>query len=728
MNFKSKPSILICELVNYLKLYYMKHFLFSSALIFTGSTLFAQDTTNIKVLSEVVISTSRSEKEAFTEPRSVTVINAQQIAASNVKTLPELLSQIESIYIAGNGMNPGGNQSVSMRGTNTNQTAILLDGISLNDPSSPNNSFDIGDLTLNSVERIEIVRGSNSTIYGSGAIGGSINIITKAKGDKPFEANADFRFGSDYNVANAMIRYTDKSGIYASLGLNSIASKGFDATMDTSSIKPLEPHDMDQFQQIDLIGKIGYEKQKFKISATAKSLQKFGDIDKGAFTNDNNFTLETKRNISHLKAQYEFNKKLSLQASIASSKNTRTSIDDSSLTAKSPDITDHTYFKGIFTGSNLQSELLGIYTLENLRTAIGIGNNKEKMNNETQYDYNDPSFPFHTKLNYKDSNLTQQNNYAFFHSDYNFKKQGSKELSLAFGLRYNNHNQYGNTISYEISPSYTKNGNTIYFSHTNGFLNPSLYQLYANDPSSMLYGNKNLKPQSSKSNEFGFKTIIEKSVYFTVAFFKIETKNPIQFVNQWNKNTPVDSLSYADFIGNTYLNLGTQNNSGVDFSLTVKASSQISMAFRYSYVVSKLQATLHNIDSNATQGNHIQLYEGGAFLTSESEEVKVLRRPTNTLNAILNYTPSSTVCFRLDTRYTSQRFEGVYNPNLGPFGALDSKVLNGYTLMDFYAKYFITNSISLGFKIDNLLNTKYTEIIGYRTRGTAYFFDLQVKL
>ena len=67
------------------------------------------DTSKVKVLSEVVISTSRTEKEAFTEPRSVTVINAQQIAAANVKTLPESLSQIESIYIVGNGMNPGGN-------------------------------------------------------------------------------------------------------------------------------------------------------------------------------------------------------------------------------------------------------------------------------------------------------------------------------------------------------------------------------------------------------------------------------------------------------------------------------------------------------------------------------------------------------------------------------------------------------------------------------------------
>ncbi len=706
----------------------MKRIFISSTLLISSLALFSQDTTKVKVLSEVIISTSRIEKEASTEPRSVTVINAKQIAAGNVKTLPELLSQIESIYIVGNAMNPGGNQSVSMRGSNTNQTAILIDGISLNDPSSPNNSFDIGDLTLNSVERIEIVRGSNSTIYGSGAIGGSINIITKEKGDIPFEAHADFRFGSDYNVANALIRYTDKSGVYASVGLNSIASKGFDASVDTIKNKPLEPRDLDPFQQTDLIGKIGYDKNKSKISASIKSLQKFGDIDKGAFTNDNNYTLETKRTISHLKALYQVNKKISIQGSFAYSKNSRTSIDDSSLVAKNPDVTDHTYFKGVFTGSNLQSELLAIYTLDNFNTVFGVGNNNEKMNNETQYDNNSPFFSYHSKLNFKDSNLAQQNSYAFFHSDFNFKKQGAKELNLAFGVRYNRHNEYGNTMSYEISPSFSKNGSTVYLSHTNGFLNPSLYQLYANDPGSMLSGNKKLRPQSSKSNEFGFKTIIDQSVYFTLALFQIETKNPIQFVNLWSRNTAIDSLSYLDFLGNTYLNIGTQTNTGFDFSLNVKASPQFNVSLRYSYVVSKLRSTLNHIDSVATQGNHVQLYEGGAFLTLETDEVNGLRRPSNTLNAVVIYSPSTKASFRLDTRYISERLDGFYNMGLGPFGALDAKVINGYTLMDFYAKYFITNSISLGFKIDNLLNTKYTEIIGYRTRGTAYFLDLQVKL
>lgn len=694
-----------------------------------NQTVTPSDSTRTRVLNEVVISTSRIEKEASTEPRSVTVINAQQIAASNVKTLPELLSQIESIYIVGNGMNPGGNQSVSMRGTNTNQSAILIDGVSLNDPSSPNNSFDIGDLTLNSIERIEIVRGSNSTIYGSGAIGGSINIITKEKGEKPFEANVDFRFGTNYNVSNALVRYTDKSGVYASVGLNSISSKGFDAALDTSSIRPLEPHDLDQFQQTDFIGKIGYDKNKLKLSASMKSLQKLGDIDKGAFTNDNNYTLETHRNIYQFKGRYDLDSKISLQGTYAYSTNTRTSIDDSSLVQISPtQVFDHQYYKGYFTGSNSQAEVLCLYKAASLNIATGIGFNNERMNNETEFISNDPFFPYTSKLNYNDSNLHQQNIYGFVHGDYNFKEQGLPPLNLSAGLRYNLNDQYGRAISYEISPSYVQNGNTVYFSLTNGFLNPSLYQLYANDPGSMLKGNRNLKPQSSKSYEIGMKSIIDRSAYFTVAFFKIETTNPVQFVNLWNKSTPLDSLSGFDFNGNTYLNAGVQKNQGIDFSLTIKASSKLSLSMRYSYVESKLSVFKNAIDTNQVAGQHVQLYEGGGFITSESSDIRVVRRPTNMMNAILNYSPSTAMSFRLDARYVSQRYDAFYNSNLGPFGALDSKLINGYTLMDFYARYNITSAIVLGFKVDNMLNTKYTEIMGYRTRGTTYFIDLQVRL
>lgn len=66
-----------------------------------------------------------------------------------------------------------------MRGANSNHTVIMVDGMRLSDPSSVDNALDLGELSLTNIERIEIVRGAHSTLYGSSAIGGAVNIITK---------------------------------------------------------------------------------------------------------------------------------------------------------------------------------------------------------------------------------------------------------------------------------------------------------------------------------------------------------------------------------------------------------------------------------------------------------------------------------------------------------------------------------------------------------------------
>ena len=83
---------------------------------------------------------------------------------------------------------PGGQTSVFMRGTNSNHVKVLVDGIDVSDPSSPNDAFDFGQFLTGDIARVEILRGPQSGLYGSDAIGGVINIITKS-GDGPPQFN-----------------------------------------------------------------------------------------------------------------------------------------------------------------------------------------------------------------------------------------------------------------------------------------------------------------------------------------------------------------------------------------------------------------------------------------------------------------------------------------------------------------------------------------------------------
>jgi vitamin B12 transporter len=152
-----------------------KIFSMSAMLIALGVS--AQDTLKNRQLDEVVISATRSEKNINDIGRSITVITSDEIKRSGANSVAELLTQQEGIYVVGAGQNPGMTSSIFTRGANSNQTLLLIDGVRITDPSAINNSIDVAELSLANIDRIEIVRGSHSTMYGSSAIGGVVNIM-----------------------------------------------------------------------------------------------------------------------------------------------------------------------------------------------------------------------------------------------------------------------------------------------------------------------------------------------------------------------------------------------------------------------------------------------------------------------------------------------------------------------------------------------------------------------
>ncbi len=130
------------------------------------------------VLPQVVVTATRVPTELNDIPAGVTVITRQEIEERDYNTLTDALSAVPGIRVAQSG-GPGGNASVFVRGTNSNQVLVLRDGMPINDASDPGAAFNFGTDTLADVERIEIVRGPMAALYGSGAIGGVINLITR---------------------------------------------------------------------------------------------------------------------------------------------------------------------------------------------------------------------------------------------------------------------------------------------------------------------------------------------------------------------------------------------------------------------------------------------------------------------------------------------------------------------------------------------------------------------
>ena len=147
------------------------------------------------VLDDIVVSATARPTDAARVGSSVTVITAEDLRRTQRRTLTEALAAVPGLNIVQTG-GPGGQTSVFMRGTNSNHVKVLIDGIEVNDPSTPNRAFDFGQLlTLDDIERIEVLRGPQSGLYGANAFGGVISVTTR-RGEGPPSVRAQVEGGS----------------------------------------------------------------------------------------------------------------------------------------------------------------------------------------------------------------------------------------------------------------------------------------------------------------------------------------------------------------------------------------------------------------------------------------------------------------------------------------------------------------------------------------------------
>ncbi len=159
-----------------------------AAILLTPATALAADEDERQRTSplrhDVVVTANRVETPEREVASAVTVITAEDLARTGKTSVIEALRDVLGLSAFQNG-GPGAAASVLIRGTNSEHTLVLLDGLALNDPINPSRSFDLAHLPLAQVERIEVLRGPQSPLYGSDAIGGVINIITRTGSGKP---------------------------------------------------------------------------------------------------------------------------------------------------------------------------------------------------------------------------------------------------------------------------------------------------------------------------------------------------------------------------------------------------------------------------------------------------------------------------------------------------------------------------------------------------------------
>ena len=144
-------------------------------------------------LETVVVSATRSEQRRDLTGTSVSVITAGDLATEHINIVTDALAETPGLTVVRNG-GPGQETTIGLRGAQAGQTLVLIDGVRINDPSAPDGSAILQDVMVNNIDRIEVLRGPQSTLYGSDAIGGVVDILTKRGG--PFSLTASGEGGS----------------------------------------------------------------------------------------------------------------------------------------------------------------------------------------------------------------------------------------------------------------------------------------------------------------------------------------------------------------------------------------------------------------------------------------------------------------------------------------------------------------------------------------------------
>ena len=577
----------------------MNKTLLATAFIFAALAATAQtDTLQGNKLDEVVVTANKYPQKQSTTEKVITVITKDEIEKSEGKTLSQLLNEQAGITINGALNNLGSVQTVYVRGAGSGRTLILLDGIPVNDPSMINNEFDLNLFSLDNIDRIEICKGAQSTLYGSDAVAGVINIITTTPNvNKPFNLKATLSEGNLGTFRGNVQLYGKANAFTYSVRHARLFSNGFSAAYDSTNSKNF---DKDNYDGNVTNAQVSFQASKnLSLKSFLMYSQYKAGIDAGVFTDEkdytiNNSTLTGGGGFTYKKNTFAFNGTYQYSAL------KRHYLNDS-LYRTSTIFEDNRY-----AGKTQFAELYAsMKVLSTLTLLAGV-------------DYRYSSYNQHYKLisvygPYNPAPFDSSLNQKAVYGSANYSGIKNK-LNIELGGRINRHSRYGTNSTYTFNPSYSIINNVrIFGSVASGFKAPTLYQLSINEQ---------LKAEKSINYEGGVQ-YADKKFSTRLVYFNRKIDNGIDY-------------NYITF---KYFNYVKQVVNGLELEASLKPVKQLTLNANYTFLAS--QETTQNRATNKDTVTYNYL----------------LRRPKHSININIGWQPSSHLYFSVSGKYVSKRFD-----------------------------------------------------------------------
>ena len=630
----------------------------SCAALFIGSYAHAQNNT-------IVVTATRTQTEVLKTPSPVNVVTQKQMQKQGTIFVKDALKYVPGVSVTSNGAF-GGTTSVRIMGLSSRYIKTLIDGIDVSDPSQPQPYYDFANLLPNGINRIEIVQGAQSGLYGANAVGGVINIITKKGKGKPY------------------VKYTQEAGSYSTYKesaetggkINNVSFYFNALRLDTRGISKMDKYNPkdnsysrgdedDSYHQTALNTRLEYDFDDSMNIGTVLMWSKTRDyLDNGWYitpsyeylpdddaSSNNTPSAKSLRLIDHfLLSKLYLNK----------------SFDNLKIKFNTYYTQTLRYYKSApngwkdYKGKKWGSNLIATYTLNKTKLTLGFSQKMDKYEDTT---------PF-KKLRY---------NYAGFGEIL----QSIGNLNLQATAREDDFKTFGKHFTYKLGANFlvTQTNTILKANFGTGFRAPSIWELYAPANPTWYFtgGNPNLTPEKSKNWDFGFVQFLPYNSNISFIYFKNIIKDRITYY--------IDPATWES----TYQNVkGKTISDGFEIGLKSSPIKFLTIGANYTYTASKDPDT-------GEQAARIPLRVYTGYIT-----VKPL---------------GDKLTATLDGRYIGKRFDDKYHKHQ----------TGKYAVFDFTLLYNPIKNLEASLTVKNIFDRFYEEVYGYSTLPRSVFATVSYK-
>lgn len=617
---------------------------------------------------ELVVTATRLATPSAQIGSSVAVITAQEIERRKYQSVSDALQSVPSLGVVRSGGGIGKLTNVFSRGTETNHTLVLLDGIELNDPSNTDGLIDLSHIYIKDVERIEVVLGPQSTLYGSDAIGAVIQIFTKQGGAEP-ATDLEAEVGS-FGTFNQYAGTRGSAGGFSyAANLQHIDTDGVSA-LGNRFRQPNGVLDDDGHENYNASTRLGYtasDALSFDLSTRYLHTENDLDLNSSYAADDSDSAGDADQWFLGFNTRLNsLDGRLEQRLGLTYAAIDRKDWDDPD--ASNPGDYSREHNRGWKRKVDLQNDFYGI---EGQILTLGLETEQDVVRSDLDSTSLFGAFTSETSADVRNNAVYLQD-----------QAQLTEALSGTLGIRSDDHDNFDRENTYRLALAYQMSATDTRLrgSYGTGFKAPTANQLYTQSVSSfgLFSGNPNLDPETSKGWEVGAdQTLAAQQLRLGLTYYRNRISDLIVFTDDF---ATLENLDVVDTSG---------IESYVHWNLTERFSTRLDYA--------------HTRAQDRISGEELR------------------RRPQHKATLGLDYQATAALGLHAETIYIGER----YDTDAVNF----TRILRpSYTLANVAAQYQIDAQWQYFLRINNLFDRDYEEPDGFEQPGIGIFTGVKLAL